>query len=89
MKNTPDMTPQYEFRLNPMSSARSRAGAPGEMIPYHRLPINDKVDDILFMFRNGVASFETHNNENKNLVPSGCKGWFCESHSSIATSFKI
>lgn len=72
-----------------MSSARSRAGAPGEMIPYHRLPINDKVDDILFILRDGVASFEAHNSEDKNLLPSGCKAWFCESHNSVATSFRI
>lgn len=88
MKTTPDMTPQYEFRLNPMSGARSRAGAPGEMIPYYRLPINEtEYSDILFVFRDGVLSFEEMRNEDKNLKPSGTKGWFCESPCAVSPHF--
>jgi hypothetical protein len=86
MKTLPDMMPQYEFRLNPMSGARSRAGAPGEMIPCCRLPASDTEDgDILFVFRNGVVSFEEPTNEDKNLKPSGTLGCFCESPYHVAT----
>lgn len=75
----PDMSPQYEYRLVPMSSARSRAGAPGEMIEMYKLPANDKEHDVMFLFLNGVPSFVDFNNEDKNLKPEGTKGWFCES----------
>jgi hypothetical protein len=86
METSPDMTPQYEFRLNPMSGARSRAGAPGEMIPCCRLPASDTEDgDILFVFRNGVVSFEESTNEDKNLKQSGTLGCFCESPYHVAT----
>jgi hypothetical protein len=86
MKTLPDTEPQYEFRLNPMSSARSRAGAPGEMIPCFKLPANDSEDtEILFVFRNGVASFEETIHEDKNLNPSSTLGWFCESSHHVAT----
>lgn len=57
----PDMSPQYEYRLVPMSSARSRAGAPGEMIELYKLPANDKAHDVMFLFLNGVASFVDFN----------------------------
>ncbi|GAB7323778.1 hypothetical protein MBLNU13_g07234t1 [Cladosporium sp. NU13] len=72
----PDMSPQYEFRLVPMSSARSRAGAPGEMIEWYKLPANDKAQDVIFVFLNGVASFVDFKEEDKNLKPEGTQGWF-------------
>jgi len=64
-----------------MSSARSRAGAPGEMIERCRLPIDDKEYDAMFVFHNGVASFVDFRNEDKKLKPAGTQGWFCKLHS--------
>lgn len=61
-----------------MSSARSRAGAPGEMIELYKLPANDKAHDVMFLFLNGVASFVDFKGEDKNLKPEGTKGWFCK-----------
>jgi hypothetical protein len=78
MNNMPDMSPQYEFRLIPMSSARSRAGAPGEMIERHKLPVDDQGHEVLFLFLHGVPSFVDFDNEDKSLKPEGTKGWFCE-----------
>lgn len=78
MATTPDMPPQYEYRLIPMSSARSRAGAPGEMIEWHKLPADDEGHEILFSYLNGVTSFVDFNNEDKNLKPEGTIGWFRE-----------
>jgi len=78
MNNMPNMSPQYEYRLIPMSSARSRAGAPGEMIDSYKLPVEDKVHEILFLFINGIPSFVDFDNEDKNLKPDGTRGWFCE-----------
>ena len=81
----PDMSPQYEYRLMPMSSARSRAGAPGEMIERCRLPVDDKEYDALFVFNNGVASFVDFKQEDKSLKPAGTQGWFCKFPSIFAT----
>lgn len=89
MTTTLNMATQYEFRLDPMSSARSRAGAPGEMFPSYSLPINDDPFDVLFVFRNGVPSFEPMNNEDKSLKPSGTKGWFCAFAIRVATSIEL
>jgi hypothetical protein len=48
------------------------------MIPCFKLPANDSEDtEILFVFRNGVASFEETIHEDKNLNPSSTLGWFC------------
>ncbi len=74
----PDMSPEYEFRLVSMSSARSRAGSPGEMIECYKLPANDEAHDVMFLFLNGVASFVDFTNEDKNLKPEGTRGWFRE-----------
>jgi hypothetical protein len=82
----PDMSPQYEYRLIPMSSARSRAGAPGEMIEWHKLPVNDVEQDVLFLFDKGVPSFVDFDKEDKSLKPDGTKGWFCELSGAFATS---
>jgi hypothetical protein len=87
--NVSEMKPEYEFRLNPMSSARSKAGGPDVMIPCYRMPINEKHYDIPFVFHNDVASFEQMTNGDKNLKPSGTLGWFCQSLSSIATICNI
>jgi hypothetical protein len=82
-----DTSPQYEYRLIPMSSARSRAGAPGEMIDWYKLPADDEGHEIMFSYLNGVTSFVDFTNEDKTLKPEGTIGWFCESHSSgFATS---
>ena len=83
------MDPQYEFRLDPMSIARSRAGAPGEMFPSYSLPINDNPYDVLFIFRDGVPSFESMNNEDKSLKPNGTKAWLCAFTICVATSHVI
>ena len=61
-----------------MSSARSRAGAPGEMIEWYKLPANDEAHDVMFLFLNGVPSFVDFSNEDKSLKPEGTKGWFRE-----------
>ena len=61
-----------------MSSARSREGAPGEMIEWYKLPANEKAHDVIFVFLNGVASFVDFKEEDKNLKPEGTQGWFCK-----------
>lgn len=61
-----------------MSSARSRAGAPGEMIEGHKLPADDEGHEIMFSYLNGVTSFVDFTNEDKTLKPDGTIGWFCE-----------
>jgi hypothetical protein len=85
MNIMPDMSPQYEWRLVPMSSARSQAGAPGEMIESCKLPVDDKEYDYVFVFLNGVASFVDFKQEDKSLMPPGAQGWFCKLSSSFAT----
>ena len=81
-----DMSPQYEFRLVSMSSARSRAGTPGEMIESYKLPANDEAHDVMFLFLNGVSSFVDFTNEDKNLKPEGTRGWFRELDSSVSAT---
>lgn len=88
MDDLVQILPEYEYRLTPMSSARSRAGAPGEMIERCKLPVDDKEYDALFVFHNGVASFVDFKQEDKNLMPPGAQGWFCKLSSGLATSFE-
>lgn len=87
MDDMVQILPEYEYHLTPMSSARSRAGAPGEMIERCRLPVDDKEYDSLFVFLNGVASFVDFKQEDKKLMPPGAQGWFCKLSSIFATSF--
>lgn len=56
------------------------------MIESYNLPANEKGNEIMFVFSNGVASFVEFKNEDKNLKPDGAKGWFCEFSSAFATS---
>jgi hypothetical protein len=88
MDDMVQLLPEYEYRLTPMSSARSRAGAPGEMIEPCRLSVDDKEYDTLFVFLNGVASFVDFKQEDKTLMPPGAQGWFCKLSSDFATSFE-
>ena len=88
MDDMVQLLPEYEYRLTPMSSARSRAGAPGEMIEPCRIPADDKEYDTLFLFLNGVASFVDFKQEDKTLMPPGAQGWFCKLSSDFATLFE-
>lgn len=68
---------QYQYRLIAMAGSSSRVGAPGKLDSID-LPINEKEQDTLFIYRNGIASFEPMESEDKNLKPPGTKAWICE-----------
>lgn len=71
------MAPQLHISLRCMPGIGNHAGSPGEMLPEHRMPVDDDSQDILFVFKKGAPSFEPMENENKNLKPDGTVGWFC------------
>lgn len=82
------MAPQYEFRLSPMSNARSRAGAPGEIHSTHNLPIDGDTHHILFIFRDGIPSFKPSNSVSQHPMPDGTKGRFGAFAIHVATSIE-
>lgn len=72
------MDAPYQYRLIAMAGTSSRVGAPGKLDSID-LPINEKEQDTLFVFHNGIASFPPMDSEDKNLKPPGTKAWICES----------